>query len=104
MRRDVSAFEHEYANMFLSVCTSELSPLNFRLFGHLIKKILWFRGISASDASLYKQFTASTKVAYRHTTKRLSTRIDEMVPGPNQRKNNALWETSAGKKGFHMCF
>lgn len=71
LRKDILALKHKVAIMFSPVCISSLFTPGLYLLVHLIEDNSIFMCLSALDASSYKQFTASIKVEYYHTCKRL---------------------------------
>lgn len=64
LRRDFRAFKHMVVNMFSSVFSSRLFTLKFHLLDHLVEDISRSGGISAMDASPYKQFNTTMKSHY----------------------------------------
>lgn len=91
--RDVKAFKYKVVNVFLPVYTSVLFLLKFHLLDHRIEVVSRFRSISALDMWPYEHFNTNINAAYRHTSKRLATRMNEMVYGLNQTQTDAPWET-----------
>lgn len=76
--------------MFSSVCTPGLFKQNHHLLEQIVEKISRFGGLSALDASPYKQFDTTIIAANCHTSKRFATYTDDIVLGLDQLLINEL--------------
>lgn len=97
-------FVIELKSLCKDVCSwKKRSGICFRLYAHLvyfrlkfhllynfIENILRFGSLTALDASPCALYSPNFKNAYRYTSKQSSTRLDEMMLGPDQVQSNAF--------------
>lgn len=100
LRKEVCVFKNTYVNTFSPVCTFGLFTVKLHLFDHLTKIILKSGSLSAMSALQCKQWNTITKAAYSHTSKRITTRMNEMVIVLDQYLTSAFWETSSERKNL----
>lgn len=78
--------------LFSPVYTSGIFALMHHLLDNPVEDILRFRGVCASNASLYGQSSTSIKALYERTSKPRATRIDEIVLCLYQKQTNTPLE------------